>query len=158
MHQVGIWLPFLVRLWSVVPLVQLHFGFFERQLLWKVSIDILIFYAFKLVIKRSYYLRLPRLVGCASHPIRLQDILIYSISGRNQVRYFSKGTIQLLRSHKLGGFLTPPPPLFALVRFLDTRKGKGKQNFWYIRHWQNQVVFANESWQPECAFQKYAGT
>ena len=34
-----------------------------------------------------------------------------------------QGTIQLLRSHKLGGFLTPPPPpptLFELVRFLDT--------------------------------------
>ena len=33
------------------------------------------------------------------------------------------GTIQLLRSHKLGGFLIPPLPplpLFALVRFLDT--------------------------------------
>ena len=27
------------------------------------------------------------------------------------------GTIQLLRLHKLGGFLTPP--LFALIRFLD---------------------------------------
>ena len=53
-------------------------------------IDILILYAFKLVIKRSYYLRLPRLVGCVSHPIRLLDILIYSIYGKNQVRYFSK--------------------------------------------------------------------
>ena len=29
------------------------------------------------------------------------------------------GTIQLLHSHKLGGFLIPPPPLFVLVRFLD---------------------------------------
>ena len=33
---------------------------------------------------------------------------------------FREGIIQLLRSHKLGGFLTlPPPPLFALVCFLD---------------------------------------
>ena len=48
-------------------------------------------------------------------PKILQILTLVKVSARESLyAYISYlGTIQLLRLHKLGGFLTPPPPLFA---------------------------------------------
>ena len=55
---------------------------------------------------------LQKCLSCQYEPIR--RLLVQSRQLDKNLKY---GTIQLLRSHKLGGFLIAPPPLFALARF-----------------------------------------
>ena len=57
---------------------------------------------------------------CNGEHIGISPLTKKQVKPKNSSVANNLGTIQLLRLHKLGGFLTPPPPLFALARFLDT--------------------------------------